>query len=65
MLIILILAGVIFYNTLFKSYKDQIYQNGVSDVFLKIIELAVQCERVTLPIGENQTINLIAEECLR
>lgn len=40
------------------------YNQGVEDVVLTIAQQAVTCQQpVALPIGENQTINLVALEC--
>lgn len=41
------------------------YNAGVESTIYSIVQQVVECKIVPLNIGENQTINLVAVECLQ
>ena len=68
-IVILVLLGVIAYVFAIKpainSYVIGTQNQGAQLAVNYIAELAKQCKTVPINIGENQTINLIAVECLK
>jgi len=66
--IIVALAGVVAYafaiRPAFTGYAVNAYNGGVQDAILAIMQRAVQCQQVPLTF-QNQTINLVAVECLQ
>ena len=56
--------GYIIQDKYIESKIQQGMQIGYEQAILRIIQQAVTCQRVPLTIG-NQTINIIAVECLQ
>ena len=68
-LIVLILLGIVVYafviNPAIDRYIISTQNQGAQLAVNYIADLAKQCQTVPINIGENQTINLIAIECLQ
>ena len=43
---------------------NQGYSVGAGETVSQIVELAAKCQVVPIPVGENQTVNLVAVGCL-
>ena len=67
-LIIVVLAGIVVYSFLIKpqisGYVTNKQIEGANLVLTQIVNTVVQCQTFPLPIG-NQTIHLVALECLQ
>ena len=67
-LIIVVLAGILLFNFFIKpkvtGYTTQRQFEGAQILYLDIVRVVTQCQPYPLPIG-NQTINLVALECLQ
>jgi hypothetical protein len=68
-MIILVLLGVILYIFAIKpaisGYVTSTQSQGAQLAVKYIADIAIQCQTVPINIGGNQTINLIAIECLQ
>lgn len=66
--VILILVGVVIYAFAIKpainGYAIEMQAQGYQYAFYQIMQQAAQCQQVPLTLG-NQTINVIAVECLQ
>lgn len=67
-LVIMILIGFVSYAFVLKptlnGYVISGYNQGYSDAIIQIAQQATTCQQVPLTIG-NQSINMIAVECLQ
>ncbi len=59
-----IYIGVTTYNEMMLRKEYEFFQQGATSAIVQIIEVAIRCEQVPLIFG-NQTVNLIAVDCLQ
>ncbi len=61
--------GYNFHNDYVLGLQEDSYVQGANDgmleLYTNIIESATQCQQIPFAYGDNQTLNLIAVECLQ
>ncbi len=67
-LIIVVLAGILVFSFFIKpkltGYTTSVQIEGAQMLYLDIVKVVTQCQTYPLPVG-NQTIHLVATECLQ
>ncbi len=63
-LLILFIIGMFVVKPAIQNYNDKMINSGIQYAIISIIQQAITCNTVPLTF-ENQTINMIAIECLQ